>query len=230
VAVLVPLGAALGMAFLPAKSGRTVRWYALGVGLLDFAWLVTGLWQGYDPATQGYQLVEQWAWLPQLGWHWAVAVDGLSLPLLVLGALVTTLAIAAAWRVEHRPRLFYALMLMLYGAQLGVFAAKDVLLFFLMWELELVPVYLLIAIWGGPQRQYAATKFILYTALGSVLIVVGGVGLGVGGASLHLGYGGLAGTVVAPGAGDFCLSGIFGGFWREIAHVPAAYLVAFCPQ
>lgn len=181
VAVLVPLGAALGMAFLPAKSGRTVRWYALGVGLLDFAWLVTGLWQGYDPATQGYQLVEQWAWLPQLGWHWAVAVDGLSLPLLVLGALVTTLAIAAAWRVEHRPRLFYALMLMLYGAQLGVFAAKDVLLFFLMWELELVPVYLLIAIWGGPQRQYAATKFILYTALGSVLIVVGGLALALAG-------------------------------------------------
>ncbi|MCS7032071.1 MAG: NAD(P)H-quinone oxidoreductase subunit 4 [Gloeomargarita sp. SKYG116] len=176
-AVLVPMGAALLFPFLPGKSARVARWVALSVALLDFAILVTGLWLGYDPQVTGYQLVEQWAWWPQMGWQWALAVDGLSLPLLVLGALVTTLAIAAAWRVQHRPRLFYALMLLLYGAQLGVFAAKDVLLFFLMWELELVPVYLLIAIWGGPQRQYAATKFILYTALGSVLILVGGLAL-----------------------------------------------------
>ncbi|MEN9258336.1 MAG: NAD(P)H-quinone oxidoreductase subunit 4 [Gloeomargarita sp. SRBZ-1_bins_9] len=174
-AVLVPWGAALLFPFLPGKSGRAARWVALSVALVDLAILVTGLWLGYDPQVPGYQLVEQWSWWPQLGWQWALGVDGLSLPLLVLGALVTTLAMAAAWRVQHRPRLFYALMLVLYGAQLGVFAAKDVLLFFLMWELELVPVYLLIAIWGGSQRQYAATKFLLYTALGSVLILVGGL-------------------------------------------------------
>jgi NAD(P)H-quinone oxidoreductase subunit 4 len=104
--------------------------------------------------------------------NWALAVDGLSMPLIVLTCLVTTLATLAAWKVKHKPRLFYALMLVMYSAQIGVFAAQDLLLFFLMWELELVPVYLLISIWGGQKRLYAATKFILYTAAGSVFILL----------------------------------------------------------
>jgi NAD(P)H-quinone oxidoreductase subunit 4 len=87
---------------------------------------------------------------------------------------VTTLSIFAAWQVKEKPRLFYFLILAMYSAQIGVFLAKDLLLFFLMWELELVPVYLLISIWGGPKRRYAATKFILYTALGSIFILVAG--------------------------------------------------------
>ncbi len=93
------------------------------------------------------------------------------MPLIALTGFVNTLAILASWNVTKKPRLFYALMLALYSAQLGVFAAQDLLLFFLMWELELVPVYLLISIWGGQKRLYAATKFILYTALGSVFIL-----------------------------------------------------------
>lgn len=220
VAVLLPLGAALAVPFLPAKSGRTVRWYALGVGLLDFALLVTGLWQGYDPAAQGYQMVEQWAWLPQLGLQWSLAVDGLSLPLVVLGALVTTLAMAAAWRVEHRPRLFYALMLVLYGAQLGVFAAKDLLLFFLMWELELVPVYLLIAIWGGQQRQYAATKFILYTALGSVFILVAGLALAFSGESFTWDIAQLTARQVPLGLGILAYLGFLIAFGVKLPIFP----------
>jgi NAD(P)H-quinone oxidoreductase subunit 4 len=220
VVVLLPLGAALAVPFLPAKSGRTVRWYALGVGLLDFALLVTGLWQGYAPAAQGYQMVEQWAWLPQLGLQWSLAVDGLSLPLVVLGALVTTLALAAAWRVEHRPRLFYALMLVLYGAQLGVFAAKDLLLFFLMWELELVPVYLLIAIWGGQQRQYAATKFILYTALGSVFILVAGLALAFSGESLTWDIAQLTARQVPLGLGILAYLGFLIAFGVKLPIFP----------
>jgi NAD(P)H-quinone oxidoreductase subunit 4 len=94
------------------------------------------------------------------------------MPLIVLTALVNTLATLAAWKVTKKPRLFYALLLVMYSAQIGVFAAQDLLLFFLIWELELVPVYLLISIWGGQKRLYAATKFILYTAAGSVFILV----------------------------------------------------------
>ena len=93
------------------------------------------------------------------------------MPLVLLTGLVNTLAIFAAWQVKKKPRLFYCLVLCMYGAQIGVFLAKDLLLFFLMWELELVPVYLLISIWGGAKRHYAATKFILYTALASVFIL-----------------------------------------------------------
>ena len=111
-------------------------------------------------------------WLPQLGVNWSLAIDGLSMPLVVLTGLVTTLSILAGWQVKEKPRLFYFLMLVMYSAQIGVFCAQDLIQFFLIWELELVPVYLLIAIWGGPKRRYAATKFILYTAGASVFILI----------------------------------------------------------
>jgi NAD(P)H-quinone oxidoreductase subunit 4 len=96
------------------------------------------------------------------------------MPLIILTGLINTLAVFAAWKVTTKPRLFYALMLIMYSAQLGVFLAQDLLMFFLMWEVELVPVYLLIAIWGGANRRYAATKFIIYTAAASIFILVAG--------------------------------------------------------
>jgi NAD(P)H-quinone oxidoreductase subunit 4 len=170
--ILLPLLAALAIPVLPDKEGRTVRLYALGVGLIDFALTIYAFWSHYDLQNSTFQLVETYPWIPQLGLNWSVAVDGLSMPLIVLTGLVTTLATLAAWRVTKKPRLFYALLLIMYSAQIGVFAAQDLLLFFLIWELELVPVYLLISIWGGNKRLYAATKFILYTAAGSIFILV----------------------------------------------------------
>ncbi|MBD0345881.1 MAG: NAD(P)H-quinone oxidoreductase subunit 4 [Coleofasciculus sp. Co-bin14] len=170
--ILFPLLASLAIPVLPDKDGRTVRLYALGVGLADFALTIYAFWQHYDLKNSTLQLVETYPWIPQLGLNWSLAVDGLSMPLIVLTGLVTTLAILASWKVTRKPRLFYALMLVMYSAQIGVFAAQDLLLFFLVWELELVPVYLLISIWGGQKRLYAATKFILYTAAGSVFILV----------------------------------------------------------
>jgi NAD(P)H-quinone oxidoreductase subunit 4 len=103
----------------------------------------------------------------------------LSVPLVLLAGFVTTLAIFSAWQVDRRPKLFYALMLMLYSAQIGVFVAQDLLLFFIMWEVELVPVYLLINIWGGQKRRYAATKFIIYTAAASIFILIAALGMGL---------------------------------------------------
>jgi NAD(P)H-quinone oxidoreductase subunit 4 len=97
------------------------------------------------------------------------------MPLILLTGFITTLAIMAAWPVTFKPKLFYFLMLAMYGGQIAVFAVQDMLLFFLVWELELVPVYLILAIWGGKRRQYAATKFILYTAGGSLFILVAGL-------------------------------------------------------
>jgi NAD(P)H-quinone oxidoreductase subunit 4 len=170
--ILLPLLAALAIPVLPDKEGRTVRLYALGVGLINFALTIYAFWHRYDLQNSTLQLVEKYPWIPQLGLNWALGVDGLSMPLIVLTAFVTTLATLAAWKVKHKPRLFYALILVMYSAQIGVFAAQDLLLFFLMWELELVPVYLLISIWGGQKRLYAATKFILYTAAGSVFILI----------------------------------------------------------
>ncbi|MCM0594121.1 MAG: NAD(P)H-quinone oxidoreductase subunit 4 [Gloeotrichia echinulata DVL01] len=179
--ILLPLVASLAIPLIPDKEGKTVRWYGLGVALADFALMIYAFWQHYDFQTSTFQFVENYAWVPQLGLNWSVAVDGLSMPLVLLTGLINTLAVFAAWKVTTKPRLFYGLMLVMYSAQLGVFLAQDLLLFFLMWEIELVPVYLLISIWGGPKRRYAATKFIIYTAAASIFILVAGFAMAFSG-------------------------------------------------
>jgi NAD(P)H-quinone oxidoreductase subunit 4 len=179
--VLLPLVASLLIPVLPDKEGKQVRWYALGVGLADFFLICYTFWNHYDAGTSTFQLVEKYAWIPQIGLSWSVSVDGVSAPLVLLAGLVTTLAMFSAWRVDRRPKMFYFLMLMLYAAQIGVFVAQDILLLFIMWEVELIPVYLLVCIWGGQKRRYAATKFLLYTAAASVFILVAGLALGLSG-------------------------------------------------
>lgn len=169
---LLPLVAALLIPILPDKTGKRVRWYALSVGIIDFGLMCYAFWQHYDAQNATFQLVEQYSWIPQLGLNWSLSVDGLSVPLVLLAGFVTTLAMFAAWQVDRKPRLFYFLMLVLYSAQIGVFAAKDLILLFIMWEAELIPVYLLVSIWGGQKRRYAATKFLLYTAAASVFILI----------------------------------------------------------
>lgn len=171
--ILFPIVAGLFIPLIPDKDGKTVRWYALTIGLIDFALLIYAFYTSYDLSEPGLQMVESYAWIPDLDLNWSVAVDGLSMPLVILTGFITTLAIMAAWPVSFKPKLFYFLMLAMYGGQIAVFAVQDMLLFFLVWELELVPVYLILSIWGGKKRLYAATKFILYTAGGSLFILVG---------------------------------------------------------
>ncbi|MFM7373099.1 MAG: NADH-quinone oxidoreductase subunit M, partial [Sphaerospermopsis kisseleviana] len=173
--IFLPLVASLAIPLIPDKDGKTIRCYGLGVAFADLALMIYAVWQGYDFQSSALQLTETYSWIPQIGLNWALAIDGLSMPLVLLTGLINTLAIFAAWKVTNKPRLFYALMLVMYSAQLGVFLAQDLLLFFLMWEIELVPVYLLISIWGGKNRRYAATKFILYTAAASIFILVAGL-------------------------------------------------------
>ncbi|OWY69158.1 NAD(P)H-quinone oxidoreductase subunit 4 [cyanobacterium TDX16] len=174
---LLPLVASLAIPLIPDSQGRVVRWYALGVGIADFCIMLYAFWQHFDLQNSTYQLVESYAWIPQIGLNWSVAVDGLSMPLVLLAGFITTMATLAAWNVTNKPRLFYFLILVMYSAQIGVFVAQDILMFFLMWEIELVPVYLLISIWGGQKRRYAATKFILYTATASIFILISGLAI-----------------------------------------------------
>jgi len=172
VIILFPLVASAAIPFINDKQGETVRWYALSVGLIDFIAIVLAFYLGYDPSNPELQLVESYTWIPELDLNWSVGADGLSMPLIVLTGFITTLAILAGWPVTLKPKLFYFLMLLMYGGQIAVFAVQDMLSFFLVWELELIPVYLLLSIWGGKKRLYAATKFILYTAGGSLFILV----------------------------------------------------------
>jgi NAD(P)H-quinone oxidoreductase subunit 4 len=177
--LLLPLVAAFAIPFIPDKYGnaKNVRSYSMAVGFIELSLMVYAFWSQYNLHEASFQMSENYAWIPQLGLNWSLAVDGLSMPLILLTGLITTLAIFASWNVTNKSKLFYFLMLCLYSAQIGVFAAQDLLLFFFMWELELIPVYLLISIWGGPKRLYAATKFILYTALGSIFILVAGLAM-----------------------------------------------------
>ncbi len=170
--ILFPIISALLIPLIPDENGKTVRWYALTVGLIDFIFIVYAFCTGYDFKNPNLQLVESYTWIPQLDLKWSVGADGLSMPLILLTGFITTLAIMAAWPVTFKPKLFYFLMLSMYGGQIAVFAVQDMLLFFLVWELELVPVYLILSIWGGKKRLYAATKFILYTAGGSLFILL----------------------------------------------------------
>ncbi len=176
--IAFPIVMALAVAFVPDKGdGKTIRWFALVVGLINFAAIAYAFCTKYDYSNPSLQLVEKYAWVPALGLNWSVGVDGLSMPLVLLTGFITTLAILASWPVTLKPRLFYFLLLSMYGAQIAVFAVQDMLLFFLTWELELIPVYLLLSIWGGYKRLYAATKFILYTAIGSLFILVAGLAM-----------------------------------------------------
>ena len=170
--ILFPIAASLLLPFIPDKEGKTVRWYSLIVGLIDFALIVYAFYTQYDFSNPDLQLVESYSWLPQIDLNWSVGADGLSMPLIILTGFITTLAILAAWPVTFKSKLFYFLILVMYGGQIAVFAVQDMLLFFLVWELELVPIYFLLSIWGGKKRQYAATKFILYTAGGSLFILL----------------------------------------------------------
>ena len=170
--ILFPLAASLLIPLIPDKDGKTVRWYALTVGLIDFVLIVYAFYTGYDLSNPNLQLVESYTWIPTIDLKWSLGADGLSMPLIILTGFITTLAIMAAWPVTFKPKFFYFLMLAMYSGQIAVFAVQDMLLFFLAWELELVPVYLILSIWGGKKRLYAATKFILYTAGGSLFILI----------------------------------------------------------
>src|SRR4028119_536924 len=137
--ILFPIAASLVVPFIPDKDGKTVRWFALSVGLIDFALITYAFYTQYDFSNPGMQLVERYTWVESLDLNWSVGADGLSMPLIILTGFITTLAMLASWPVTLKPKLFYFLMLAMYGGQIGVFAVQDMLLVFLFWELGLVP-------------------------------------------------------------------------------------------
>ena len=138
--ILFPIVGSLLVPFIPdAGDGKQVRWYALGITLITFLITVAAYLYGYDPTSSALQLSERVNWLPDLGLTWAVGADGLSMPLILLTSFITSLACLAAWPVTFKPRLFYFLLLAMDGGQIAVFAVQDMLLFFLAWELELIP-------------------------------------------------------------------------------------------
>ncbi|MFS8907612.1 NAD(P)H-quinone oxidoreductase subunit D4, partial [Synechococcus sp. OH2] len=147
----IPLLGSILVGLIPERAGKGLhRTLALGFGLALLG-LSLGLLLLLDPQEQGIQMAERVAWIPQLGLVYELGVDGISLPLVVMTGLLVLIALWASGQVE-RPRLYYSLVLLLAAAIAGAFLAQNLLLFFLFYEVELIPLYLLIAIWGGPRR------------------------------------------------------------------------------
>jgi NADH-quinone oxidoreductase subunit M len=148
------------------------RWLALAVAIATLG-LSLPLYAGFDTGTAAMQFVERAPWIPSLGSDYHLGIDGISLPLILLTSFMTVLVVIAGWTViERRPSQYFAAFLILEGLMIGVFAALDGLLFYVLWEAMLIPMFLIIGVWGGARRVYATVKFFLYTFLGSVLMLV----------------------------------------------------------
>jgi NADH-quinone oxidoreductase subunit M len=172
VVTFLPAAGALLLALVPRRSEGLLRAGGLAVTLATFA-LALPLYFRFDPGSADYQFQEQAAWMPSLGVGYHLGIDGISLLLVLLTTFLTPLALASAWRaIDDRAKEFVVTMLVLETGMVGVFVSLDLFLFYVFWEAMLVPMYLIIGVWGGPSRVYAAVKFVLYTIAGSLLMLV----------------------------------------------------------
>jgi NADH-quinone oxidoreductase subunit M len=172
VVTFLPAVAGLALLFVPRGSVGALRNASLAIAIGTFA-LSLPLYFGFDAGAIGYQFEENRPWMPTLGVAYHVGVDGISLLLVLLTTFLMPLALVSAWGViEDRFKEFVTTMLVLETGMLGVFVSLDLFLFYVFWEAMLIPMYFIIGIWGGPNRVYAAVKFILYTMVGSLLMLV----------------------------------------------------------
>jgi NAD(P)H-quinone oxidoreductase subunit 4 len=175
--IWIPVVGAALIGILPGTiAASRIRQIALVVSTIVFVWTIVIASQ-FDAISIGFQFQEDIPWLDSLGLTYRLGLDGLSLPLLVLGNFLTIVAIYCSDGEIERPRFYYSLVLLLNTGIAGAFLAQNLLLFFLFYEIELIPLYLLIGIWGGAKRGYAATKFLIYTAVSGILILAAFLGL-----------------------------------------------------
>ncbi|MGN0863291.1 MAG: NADH-quinone oxidoreductase subunit M, partial [Stenotrophomonas koreensis] len=184
--VLIWLPIIGGGLILALRNAQAARWASIGVAALTFV-LSLGLLTGFDAANPGLQFIEQRAWIPAFDIGYNLGVDGIAIALVLLTTLVGLLALIGAWGViSKRVNQYVAAFLILEGVTVGIFAATDAMLFYVFFEAMLIPMFLIIGVWGGPRRIYAAMKFFLYTFLGSVLMLVALVYLYIKGGSFQL--------------------------------------------
>ncbi len=171
-AIWLPILGALPVFWIGSERRSLVRWLSLAVAVAGF--LVTiPLYTGFDPAQAGMQFVEQMPWITRFNVQYLLGVDGISMPFILLNSLVTVLVVLAGWEViEDKQAQYMGAFLIMSGLMNGIFSALDGVLFYVFFEASLIPMYIIIGAWGGPNRVYAAFKFFLYTLLGSLLMLV----------------------------------------------------------
>lgn len=163
-----------GLAVLASgdKAPRISKWIALAFAVLTFLVSIP-LWMGFDIHTAQMQFVERVAWIPSFNVEYYLGVDGISMPLILLTTFITIFVIVAGWEViQYKPSQYMAAFLIMEGVMVGVFSALDAILFYVFWEAMLIPMFLIIGVWGGANRVYATIKFFLYTFFGSVFMLI----------------------------------------------------------
>lgn len=187
--LLLPLVGAVLALFLPKERESDARWIALIFSTLAFAVSIV-IFVLFDPDVVGYQMVDQFTWIePSLGGfevQYIVGVDGLSAPLVLLLGLLSVVAVLVSFTIEVRVKEYFAYLLLLETAVAGVFLSLDLIQFFLFWELELLPMYMLISLWGTGRNRYSAMKFLIYTLAGSAFMLVGFLVLGLEGGTFEI--------------------------------------------
>lgn len=218
--IALPMVGALGIGLMPQSvSAARLRLISMAIAALTLLWTIW-LMIHFDLSQPLFQFEEHLPWLPALGLDYQLGMDGLSLVLIALNSLLTWIALYSTSDHIERPRLFYSMVLLVSGGVAGAFLAQNLLLFFLFYELELVPFYLLISIWGGDRRNYAATKFLIYTAFSGILILASFLELIWFTGSSSFNYTALMGQTLPMGLQLLLLGGLIVGFGIKIPLVP----------
>src|SRR5262245_28993411 len=174
--VFLPAIATIGIALIPSDKPDIIRWVTLAVTavvmVLSCALLIPGGELAFDAGKAQLQNNFNYGWIPSFEIDYFMGLDGISLPLVVLTAFVSLLAMGASWSITKYVKAYCILFLLLETGMFGVFLALDFFLFYVFWEVMLLPMYFLIGVWGGPRKEYAAIKFFLYTLVGSVLMLI----------------------------------------------------------
>ena len=166
------VGGVLVLLISGSQRPTVARWSSLVVSILTFS-VSLSLWTGFDRSSSDMQFVERQPWIDRFNIEYFLGVDGISVPLILLTTFLTIIVVIAGWRViQTRVAQYFASFLIMEGLMIGVFCALDSILFYLFWEAMLIPMFLIIGVWGGPNRVYAAIKFFLYTLVGSLLMLV----------------------------------------------------------
>src|SRR6202166_4678205 len=172
----IPLAGGVLILAMPNAMRDMFKWIAVAATIpqLLIAWW---LFENFDTTTTAMQFTERYPWIPHYNITYFMGVDGISISMVLLTALICFISVFASFKIDKAPKAYFALLLLLDTGMMGVFASLDFFLFYIFWEVMLLPMYFLIGIWGGPRREYAAIKFFLYTLLGSVLILLAMLGL-----------------------------------------------------
>jgi NADH-quinone oxidoreductase subunit M len=170
--VFLPAVGAVLIAFLPGLTSRLIRWLSAVFTFIPLA-LSIHLFTIFDRSGTGIQFEEKFSWISAINANYHLGVDGLSLPLVILMAFLGFLVVLISWKIDLRPREYFAWLLLLETSILGVFCSLDLLLFFLFWEIEVIPMYFLISIWGTGRKEYSAIKYVVYTLFGSAMMLTG---------------------------------------------------------